>query len=186
MGRNLGWGTFIVNHGHFFPRRIWNTNNGQCLKTLTENREAIWSVAYRSSANDVTNAKPSQQVQFSPNSKYILSTAHDSAIRLWDYQSSRCLKTYTGHTNAAYCISACFSVTGGKYIVAGSEDHKTYIWDLQTKDIVQVLEGHEGTGSSRLRHSRNSSSLLCALISDVVVAVAVSSLSSVLFIKYPR
>jgi WD40 repeat protein len=95
MGRNLGWGTFIVNHGHFFPRRIWNTNNGQCLKTLTENREAIWSVAYRSSANDVTNAKPSQQVQFSPNSKYILSTAHDSAIRLWDYQSSRCLKTYT-------------------------------------------------------------------------------------------
>jgi len=41
-----------------------------------------------------------------------------------------------------YCISACFSVTGGKWIVAGSEDHKTYIWDLQTREIVQVLEGH--------------------------------------------
>ena len=86
----------------------------------------------------------SQHVQFSPNSKYILSTAHDSTIRLWDYQTTRCLKVYKGHVNAKYCISACFSVTGGKWIVAGSEDHKTYIWDLQTREIVQVLEAHTG------------------------------------------
>ena len=96
----------------------------------------------------------SQHVQFSPNSKYILSTAHDSAIRLWDYNTSRCLKTYTGHVNTQFCIAACFSVTGGKWIVSGSEDNKVYLWDLQSREIVQVLEGH----------------------TDVITAVAVSTM----------
>lgn len=99
----------------------------------------------------ITNIAYSQHVQFSPNSKYILSTAHDSAIRLWDYQTSRCLKTYVGHTNQKFCIAACFSVTGGKWIISGSEDNKVFLWDLQSREIVQTLEGH----------------------TDVVVAVAV-------------
>ena len=109
------------------PSRIWSVVNGQCLKTLAEGHDAIC-----------------QHVQFSPNSKYILSTAHDSSIRLWDYNTARCLKTYVGHTNARYCIAACFSVTGGKWIVSGSEDNKVWLWDLQTREVVQVLEGHEG------------------------------------------
>lgn len=133
---------------NFLHSRIWNTSDGQCLKTLAEGHDAIWYVFLISllcfSVHKRLTCAPSQHVQFSPNSKYILSTAHDSMIRLWDYQTTRCLKIYKGHVNSKYCISACFSVTGGKWIVAGSEDHKTYIWDLQTREVVQILEGHTG------------------------------------------
>ena len=112
----------------------------------------------------------SQHVQFSPNSKFILSTAHDNSIRLWDYQTSRCLKTYTGHINNKFSICACFSVTGGKWIVSGSEDNRVYLWDLQTMAVVQKLEGHTGIFISFSLDP----GLLKVDCADVVLAVAVS------------
>lgn len=91
----------------------------------------------------------SGHVKFSPNSKFILAGTQDSTIRLWDYQSSRCLKTFTGHQNRTYCLNAEFITTHGLYVASGSEDGKVYIWDLQSRKIAQVLEGHKGKTRSR-------------------------------------
>lgn len=105
--------------------RIWDADSGQCLKTLVDDDNPICS-----------------HVTFSPNSRYILAATQDSTIRLWNYQNSRCVKTYKGHTNRTYCLFACFSTTTGHHIVSGSEDCKVYIWDLQSRELLQVLEGH--------------------------------------------
>ncbi|EEB99164.1 hypothetical protein MPER_01208, partial [Moniliophthora perniciosa FA553] len=105
--------------------RIGDSESGQCLKTLVDDDNPICS-----------------HVRFSANSKYVLVSTQDSTIRLWDYHQSRCVKTYTGHTNRTYCICACFGNTKNKYIVSGSEDNKAYVWDLQTRKVIQVLEGH--------------------------------------------
>src|SRR6266545_3563712 len=86
----------------------------------------------------------SSHVKFSPNSMFVLASTQDSTIRLWNYQSSKCVKTYTGHVNRTYCIPACLITTKGKYVVSGSEDNKVYIWDLQSRKIMQVLQGHRG------------------------------------------
>lgn len=85
----------------------------------------------------------SSHIKFTPNSKFILASTQDSTIRLWNVQTSRCVKTYTGHTNRTYSIFADLA-PGAKHIVSGSEDYKVYLWNLQKRQVVQVLEGHRG------------------------------------------
>ena len=132
--------------------RVWDSESGQCIRTLVDDDAPVCS-----------------HVKFSPNSQFVLISTQDSTLRLWSVEQSRCVKTYTGHANRTYCIPASFvadarvsprsqsqpgepengqdqAQTRGqgraKWVVSGSEDHKVYIWDLQTRQVVQILEGH--------------------------------------------
>lgn len=112
----------------------------------------------------------SSHIKFTPNSRFILASTQDSTIRLWNTQTSRCVKTYTGHANRTYCLFTDFA-PGAKYIVSGSEDAKIYIWDLQTRTIAQVLEGHRGAHDYYHGTYYLHTTLLLSV--DVVIAVAV-------------
>lgn len=121
--------------------RIW-----PMLKDLGRRRQS-YLVGWHSCLSlqeRISKFRLSSHVKFSPNSRFVLASTQDSTIRLWNYQTSRCVKTYTGHVNRTYCIPACFITLKGPYLVSGSEDCKVYIWDLQTRQVLQVLEGHRG------------------------------------------
>jgi COMPASS component SWD3 len=155
-----------------FHSRIWDADSGQCLKTLVDDDNPMWYVHHLKlllTLDTFTHTLYSSHVLFSPNSKYVLASTQDSTIRLWNYQTSRCVKTYTGHTNRTYALVAAFSNTGGRYIVSGSEDAKIYIWDLQSRRVAQILEGHKGERSISMLHR-----LLTLNCTDVVLAIDVS------------
>jgi COMPASS component SWD3 len=85
-------------------------------------------------------------VRFSPNGRYILAWTLDSCIRLWDYVSGTCKKTYQGHINKNYSLGGAFGVSNSEaFIVSGSEDGDILFWDVKTKEVVQRASGHEGT-----------------------------------------
>ena len=72
-------GTLIVSSSYDGLCRIWDSNSGQCLKTLI----------------DETNP-PVSFVRFSPNGRFILTGTLDHKLKLWDFEKSKCVKQYEG------------------------------------------------------------------------------------------
>ena len=69
-----------------------------------------------------------RDAQFSPNGKFILAATLDNVIRLWNYSTGKCMKTYRGHKNEKYCMGSNFLSSGStNYIIAGSEDFSLYV-----------------------------------------------------------
>uniref|UniRef100_A0A803L420 WDR5-like beta-propeller domain-containing protein n=1 Tax=Chenopodium quinoa TaxID=63459 RepID=A0A803L420_CHEQI len=139
-------GSLIVSSSYDGLCRVWDTNTGHCVKTLIDDENP-----------------PVSFVKFSPNGKFIL--------RLWNFQNGKFLKTYTGHVNSKYCISAAFSTTNGKYVVSGSEDNCVYLWELQSRKVVQKLEGHTDTVISVACHPTENMIASCALENDKTVKI---------------
>jgi COMPASS component SWD3 len=121
--------------------RVWDTATGQCLRTIVHEDNA-----------------PVTTVRFSPNGKFILAHTLDSCIRLWDYVSGSCKKTYQGHVNTKYSMGGAFGVSGTEgFIVSGSEDGDIVFWDVTTKEVVQRAKGHKGVVSWVDTHPTNGS-----------------------------
>ena len=77
-------GTLIVSSSYDGLCRIWDSNSGQCLKTLI----------------DETNP-PVSFVRFSPNGRFILTGTLDHKLKLWDFEKSKCVKQYEGKSEAS-------------------------------------------------------------------------------------
>ncbi|KAH8603159.1 sulfur controller-2 [Bisporella sp. PMI_857] len=72
--------------------------------------------------------------------KYILTSALDATIRLWDVESGRCLKQFFGHVEGIWSLAA-----DALRIVSGAQDHMVKIWDARTGTCEKTFSGvHEG------------------------------------------
>ncbi|KAH8690181.1 putative sulfur metabolite repression control protein SconB [Talaromyces proteolyticus] len=71
--------------------------------------------------------------------KYIVTSALDSTIRLWETTTGRCLRTYFGHLEGVWALSA-----DTLRIVSGAEDRMVKIWDPRTGQCERTFTGHSG------------------------------------------
>lgn len=134
--------TVVVSASHDGLMRLFDTETGQCLKTLIYNSTSHGTAT--ASTKDVVNF-PISNVVVSPNGKYILSSALDGKIRLWDYMNNKVVKTYTNFKGTAvsnkYDSGAAFiTQTQQPVVVSGSDSSGLLFWHLQTKEVVFQLQ----------------------------------------------
>ena len=101
--------------------KIWDTDNGDEVRTLRGHSETVTSAAY------------------SPSGKQIVSASWDDTLRLWDADTGDDLKTLRGHTAD---ITSVLFTRDGSQIVSCGEDRTLRIWDAGTGKLSRTIPAH--------------------------------------------
>ncbi|KAG0374437.1 hypothetical protein BGX24_010402 [Mortierella sp. AD032] len=111
--------------------KIWKISTGQLLRTLRGHRAAVNAVQF-----SPESAAPSP---FPGSPRLVVSASGDKTIKVWSFETGKCLQTLEDHARGIACIQF-----EGNVVVSGSSDQTIRIWDLSTGKCVQILTGHEG------------------------------------------
>ncbi|KAI3324047.1 vegetative incompatibility protein HET-E-1 [Xylariaceae sp. AK1471] len=103
---------------------------------LHPNVDTHWSVCEQTLEGHIIGVT---SVEFSPDSRSIVSGSQDSMIRIWSADTGALQQTLEGHDDAVSSIA--FS-SDSKLVVSGSEDQTVRIWSVATGIVRHALEGH--------------------------------------------
>ena len=107
--------------GYFDCLKVWDLQEGSCIKTLTGHTAPIGSVAV------------------TPDGRYAASGSHDTTLKVWDLQEGSCIKTLTGHIAPIISIAI---TPDGCCAVSCTKDPSLKFWDLQNGSCINTLTGH--------------------------------------------
>jgi eukaryotic-like serine/threonine-protein kinase len=143
--------------------RSWDTANGKetvrQIKTLERNvlftispnnnllayRSGIGSVKVvdRASSRIITILKGHSgvvtDIEFSKDSKFVVTGSADGTARIWETISGNNIKTFTGHKEGVYDVSFA---PDGKTVATGSHDRTIKIWNVEKGYPFHTLRGH--------------------------------------------
>lgn len=71
--------------------------------------------------------------------RYMLTSALDNTIRLWDVGTGRCLRTFFGHVEGVWGLAA-----DTLRFVSGGHDHMVKVWDARSGKCERTFTGHSG------------------------------------------
>lgn len=124
--------------------KIWDVKTGICLDSLAGHSRAVTSVCY------------------SPDGKYLASTAADSTIRIWDAVKRICLDTLKDPCNFVYSVN--YSPDGRHMVTVSSNGKDTYrfvrIWDVKTRAILKNIKTGETSGIMFANYSPDGSKIV--------------------------
>ena len=114
--------------------KLWDSSSGQCIHTFWKHSERVHSLT------------------FSPNSRTLTSSSDDQTVRLWDLDTGKCDRTFTGNENWLLVALASQPYPFGDYsqetkvnwrfLAANNDGKDVKLWDINTGHCFITLKGH--------------------------------------------
>ena len=99
--------------------RMWDIENGQCVKTLVGHTNVV------------------DAVSVTPDGRVAVSGSDDKTLRVWDLDTGQCLKIFEGHVGRVGVVSI---TPDGRMIVSGSKDGHLHIRNIDTGECIAIIE----------------------------------------------
>ncbi|KAG5338183.1 hypothetical protein C0989_008032 [Termitomyces sp. Mn162] len=119
---------------------------GAAAARASENRMVIYDLTTKQIESSIRLEGELTSVKISQDSRFALINHAPDEIHLWDLDTGRLSRKYTGQRQGRHVIRSCFGGYDGNFVVSGSEDSNVYIWHRDTGALLEVLAGH-GEGS---------------------------------------
>jgi len=166
---------FIVSGGTDTRLMIWNTETGECVRTLIGHAEAVTAVALADEGRTIVSGGADGALRFwdtltgalcagaegqagpvsvlvaLPNSDEVLvgmQKAHSSAVafQLFNYRSGTLVRAFEETPTDVICAAL---LEGGQ-LLTGSRDGKVTQWDVNSGGVVNVSETHPNSAVEAL------------------------------------
>jgi WD40 repeat protein/transcriptional regulator with XRE-family HTH domain len=134
-------GDLIIQDGTFgiITRLAFSPDSRYLLTASTAGQVKLFDAQIVMLINRLVGAAALNGATFSPDGKYIATASVDKLAHLWDVESGKEIRQYSGHTDILYSVA--FS-PDGKYIVTTSADGTARLWDVQTGQELRRFTGH--------------------------------------------
>jgi WD40 repeat protein len=98
--------------------KIWDTQTGQCLRTITGHRGTVLSLEYQQDR--------------------LITGSADYTAKMWSISAGTCIRTYSGHEGLVYCVRA-----QDNHLITASNDHTIRVFDIDSGNTLQILSEHK-------------------------------------------
>lgn len=150
-------GSRIASAGGDQTARIWDTETGENLLTLTGHKSYVEAIKFSPDGRHVATASRDRTIKFwnieghtnivtsiafGPDGKTLATGSSDRTARLWDLSSGvpRLRHTLTGHTDQIYRLA--FNPKGTLLATAGF-DNSVKLWDAPSGKEIITLKKHQ-------------------------------------------
>ena len=143
--------------------KIWNTDSGACLRSLTGHSDSVtslqslpnnllasgsedrsirvWSIDSGDCIRTIMGHTGFVTSLQSLSNNRLASGSEDKTIKIWHVDSGQCIRTLIKHIDSVWSLISI----GGNKLASGSEDETINIWNIDTGDCIRTLSGHSNT-----------------------------------------